>query len=49
MDILNRIHYDDIRGTWKVFLAGKDVGKEFKTSSEAFAHLQSLLKPGAKP
>jgi hypothetical protein len=49
MDTENRIMYDAIRGTWKVLHNGKDAGKEFKTSSEAFAHLQGLLKPPPKP
>jgi hypothetical protein len=49
MDVENRIKYDDIRGAWKVLHAGKDIGKEFKSSEEAYAHLQGLLKAPPKP
>lgn len=49
MDMENRIRYDEVRGSWKVLHAGQDTGKEFRTSGDAFAHLQSLLKPPAKP
>lgn len=49
MDMENRIQYDAVRGAWNVLHNGKDSGKAFKTSSEAFAHLQFLLKPPPKP
>ena len=49
MDRENRIVYDSVAGTWKVLHGGKDSGKAFKTSGEAFAHLQFLLKPPPKP
>jgi hypothetical protein len=59
MDVLNRIKYDAGTGAWKVISQGKELGTTFKSSAEAFAHLQSILKPnptqagcvapGAKP
>jgi hypothetical protein len=49
MDTENRIMYDSAHGNWKVLHQGKDSGKAFKTSGEAFAHLQFLLKPPPKP
>lgn len=48
MDSQNRIMYDATRGAWKVLHNGKDTGKEFKTSRDAFQHLESLLHPPPK-
>jgi hypothetical protein len=42
MDAANRIKYDEVRGMWKVIHGGKELTNEFKSSGEAFKHLQTL-------
>jgi hypothetical protein len=48
VDVLNRIKYDAVSGAWKVIHGGKELPTPFKTSGDAFSHLEGLLKAPKK-
>ena len=48
VDPNNRIKYDAVKGCWKVLHNGVEYAENFKSSGEAFAKLESLLKPPVK-
>ncbi len=49
LDPNNRIMYDAVRGEWRVLFQGNKQAQQFKTSGDAFAHLDKLLHPPKTP
>jgi hypothetical protein len=49
LDPNNRIKYDHVRGEWRVLFQGTQQATPFKTSGDAYAHLEKLLHPPKAP
>jgi len=49
MDVTQRIKYNDKEGHWEVLFNGKVIKQAFKTSSEAYQHLDELRRKVKEP